>query len=275
MLKQYIFSVRAPKICVRLLGAIACTKLGFKVLKFLIKHIKVRLRIWDSPYYIDILDASNFISIMEIFTRGVYDIFPLKQGWTIVDAGANIGDYVLYANYVLKERCKILAIEAEPNNYNSLKVNIQKNKIANTFPLLMAIGDSSGHYRVTSEGVHSKIEVIKKSTNKLESDTPNTKVLPIESLSTIVKNFNIENIDLIKIDIEGSEHKLLEGARDLLEARKIVRIIMETHSEQLHSNCENYLISFGYKIAMSNFSWRYGTGILAAIANDYIGNQER
>jgi len=274
-MEQYKFDLKAPKTFFRILGAIACTKYGFKVLDLFTKHVKLRLRISDSPYYVDILDASNFNSIMEIFTRGVYDIFPLREGWTIIDVGANIGDYVLYANYILKEKCKIVAIEAEPNNYNLMKVNIEKNNISNTLTLLMAIGDSQGYYRIKSEGVHSRIEVIERPEDEVGFALHNSSILPIESLDVVARSYDIKSIDLIKIDIEGAEFKLLQGAKELLEAKKIIRIIMETHSEQLHSNCENYLVSYGYKIVKSNFSNRYGTGILAAIDADSIGNKER
>ena len=124
-------TIVVPKIAIRILGAIACTKYGILSLKFLIKHIKVRLGMYGLPYYIDILDATNLIAISEIFTRNVYSIFPLEQDWTIVDAGSNIGDYVLFVNSVLKEKCKIIAIEPEPNNYRSLKTNIENNGISN------------------------------------------------------------------------------------------------------------------------------------------------
>ncbi len=62
----------------------------------------------------------------------------------------------------------------------------------------------------------------------LTSDMPrhdDYKVIPFEAYLTTLDAFcrerRIEAIDFLKIDVEGAEHRVLEGARELLEAQKI------------------------------------------------------
>ena len=267
-----------PQIIIRLFAAVACTRVGITIMIIINRHFKITIRMRGVRYYFKLLDPSNIIALSEIFARGVYSIFLPEPNWTIVDAGSNIGGFVLWVNDILNENCKIIAIEPEPNNFNVLSANVKDNKISNVILYNSALGDSCGFCIVKNEGGHSKIEPVNIAPTDVDLvSTENDKlirsntrcdygnIIRIITIDSILSEMKLRHVDLIKIDVEGSEYKLLVGAKHALESRSITRIIMETHSEELHYECKNYLSTIGYRILLSKWFGNYKTGMLAAI----------
>jgi len=62
----------------------------------------------------------------------------------------------------------------------------------------------------------------------------------------------------MKIDVDGFELDVLEGARTLLQERK-VRLLIETHSKQLEQGCQSILMRLGHRTrVVTNAWWRKG-----------------
>ena len=79
-----------------------------------------------------------------------------------------------------------------------------------------------------------------------------TQLIKIQSLDEFVFNNKIHNqIDLIKIDIEGYEVKAIEGMKNLLINKRINTILMDYHmsiiTHQDKEKCEKFILSCGYK----------------------------
>ena len=79
-----------------------------------------------------------------------------------------------------------------------------------------------------------------------------TQLITIQSLDEFVFNNKIHNqIDLIKIDIEGYEINAIEGMKNLLINKRINTILMDYHltiiTHQDKEKCEKFILSCGYK----------------------------
>ncbi len=145
----------------------------------------------------------------------------------VVDVGANVGKY---SSLVLdiNKNARVVAIEAHPINYKKLKINLKP--FEDRVKLLNYAIDSEENvmelfdYVDKESSSHASLykEVI---TDIHKSDC---KVYKVKS-TTLDKIFANEDrtIDLLKIDTEGNEYKVLLGARNLLENNKIKAIQFE------------------------------------------------
>ena len=72
-------------------------------------------------------------------------------------------------------------------------------------------------------------------------------------LDDFCDDYKISNIDLLKIDTEGHEKQVLEGALNLIKEKKIKYILLEFHLSNMYSNysvndLENFLDNYNFKL---------------------------
>ena len=73
------------------------------------------------------------------------------------------------------------------------------------------------------------------------------KYIPTDTLDNYVKSHRIDKIDLLKLDTEGTEEKILMGAEQSLKDKKIKNIIFEAYEG---SNAISFVLKFGYSIKL-------------------------
>jgi len=128
------------------------------------------------------------------------------------DIGCPVGWYSI----LLSDKCKKI-IGFDPYDKSSL-LNIELNKI-NHFefsPYLLSDHQEQGEIEITT--INNLIE----------------------------RNFPIPNV--IKIDVEGAEYKVLLGAKKLFNINSPEIVLIETHSEKLFYQCLEFLKSFNYRV---------------------------
>lgn len=145
----------------------------------------------------------------------------VKPNMIVVDIGGHIGYYsVLFSKLVLP-RGKVFAFEPEPHNFELLSKNIKINNINNCEIINKAVSSANGTIKLYLDadnlGAHSAV------------DTGHSK--KIINVDTVTLDDYFENkkvkVDLIKMDIEGYEYAVLEGAKNILEKNKDIVVIME------------------------------------------------
>lgn len=175
--------------------------------------------------YIDIFDiefefidsASFFFQFQEIFKNELYKFNSEKPVPYIIDCGANIGLSILYFKRLYKD-CRIVAFEPDPYVFSVLKCNIKKCKYNNVELINKAVWKNDDILKFISDGsdggrIASKNENIEKS-------------ISIQSVS--LSSFLDEDIDLLKLDIEGAETIVLQSCAKKLD--NIKNIFVEYHS---------------------------------------------
>jgi FkbM family methyltransferase len=193
--------------------------------------------------------AMDIWSVKETFLDSFYTRYslPIQDGWTIVDIGAGIGDFSIYAAYQ-HPKTVVYAYEPFPESFALLTKNIALNKLDNILPFQVAIwgqadtlllDDSSGEpLQVTSKALSPEDEA---GAVKVEA----------QKLSQVLKLNNIEKIDLLKLDCEGAEYEILLNV-SAETFTKIERIIMEYHnldSVQNHQMLAAFLEKMGYHVS--------------------------
>jgi FkbM family methyltransferase len=205
----------------------------------LAKLFKIKIKIQDD--YNIIFHPTGFCSAFwrnPTAYREDYEFIQsfLKDGETYIDIGANVGVTVIPAAKSVGENGRVIAFEPHPTICSYLKENIALNNLKNVEIHNCALGNQQG-YAYFSSKFNDEV-------NKIVTlpDNNNIKV-PIALLDDSAEELN--NIALLKIDVEGYEKFVLEGAKKTLEK---VRCIYFEVSEENFKN-------FGYE----------GTDIIMAI----------
>lgn len=161
-------------------------------------------------------------------------------GGTVLDVGASIGDHTItYAEWV-GPTGTVVAFEPNPKAYDCL--------LHNTKHMKQVVQVSSGLSNV--EEIVSIVELDNSGASYLVQTEGDVIVFPLDY-------FDYDKIDFIKIDVEGFEVKVLEGARDTINRCKPVMLI-EVNSgalERSGTSAEKLVFlaaSFGYEIHITD-----------------------
>jgi FkbM family methyltransferase len=150
----------------------------------------------------------------------------LETGDTVVDVGANEGYYSILASKIVGTTGKILAIEPQSRLQNILFRNIELNEAYNVVVHQTTISDSLGSVKLNlTPDTNTGSSGILQSTKYRNP----TETVPTKRLSDIVKLFNLNTINLLKMDIEGLEYQAVLGDRELFKSNIIKNFALELH----------------------------------------------
>jgi FkbM family methyltransferase len=202
--------------------------------------------------------------------------FTPKEGDIVVDVGAHIGPYSIIASKCVGTNGKVVAIEADPDNFDLLNRNIQLNKLSNVMALNYAVyskekkiklylpsggGEESSSYTkyntIMSDRAHSEEKFVEVKANTLDYLLQ----------SNIIKQ---EEVNWIKIDVEGAEFEVLKGAKDVLSKCSDITLLIEIHNLSagniLYKPIREFLSLYNFKI---DFEKVYENGERHIIARKY------
>jgi FkbM family methyltransferase len=158
----------------------------------------------------------------------------LPPNAVIIDAGANIGIAALYFATTYPE-ASIFCIEPAQGNISLLKKNLQKQIAVNKVRILQAaLYAEDGMVNLDESGW---------AYNARLSQAGNTSVAAV-SITTFMKNNGLQEIDLLKMDIEGAEATVFSG--DLAWLAGVHAILIEIHSAQLVTELQSLLTAAGF-----------------------------
>lgn len=157
------------------------------------------------------------------FVGGVYEPSTtilierlIRPGMVVVDVGANIGYFSLLAAHKVGSQGKVYAFEPHPDNYALLVKNIQANNYTNIVALQKAVSNTSGTLRLFGSSTnHGRHSIASSNVLNLANEAEVEGITLDEYVQQVVKS---QQIDLLKIDVEGAEQMVIEGGRKILEA---------------------------------------------------------
>lgn len=173
-------------------------------------------------YYLPVnqFDSSVFYSKYAIDELTTLDSVRNKD---IIDAGGYVGDTaLLFSSYTDKS---IHVFEASPSNMDIIRETIRLNQLENIVPVSKALGEKSGTATFSLGERNSCNSLVERP----GYNYPNHIEVPVITLDDYVRENNLE-VGLIKVDIEGGEQLLLNGAVETIRTQHPILLISIYHS---------------------------------------------
>ena len=221
---------------------------------------------------------SNIIWLLEIFLfypklKKYYlelikhnPTFLKTDGGVILDIGANKGQSVLFFKSIFPNS-EIHAFEPSPSTLSELNKTIAKRKILKTFTYGYGISDckstlpfyESKLNETSSFNVPNENSKYLKRKNLIlltsRKNTLNPKMIKVEKLDEFINISRIAYVTVLKIDVEGHERQVFDGATQFLKQNKALVIQFERHADDMRSDHSEYisklLVNAGYKHSKS------------------------
>ena len=144
----------------------------------------------------------------------------LRPGAVFVDIGSSEGDFALIAARIVGPAGRVHAFEPDPGNGETIRENVAANRFDTVTVHPVALSDCDGEatlYQSSVSGWHSLLP-------GLEHRDHAAVTVPVARLDS----YALERLDMIKIDVEGAEVAVLEGARETLARHRPV-VLLDTH----------------------------------------------
>ncbi len=200
-----------------------------------------------------VLDPQDFIGCA-ILTKGEWepDIASvirekLPKGGVFIDVGAHTGAHSLPAAVRVGPSGKVVAFEPNPRTIERLRRNIALSRASNIIVEPVACSDAETTLTLFG-GPESDTGLSSLSEHNAELEVPGTTALPFSvvgrPIDHVVSELGLQRVDVMKIDVEGAELMVLQGARATLkrfhpmiviEERPALLISFGATSDDLHS----------------------------------------
>ena len=168
-------------------------------------------------------DGPMFL-LFEIFANGCYrrHLGRPRRG-LVIDIGANIGAFSL--DVCQSESVVVHAYEPHPETYAALRRNLEANGLIDRVTSFnCAVGAGTGELRMAADGPSLTAGRSHRPDDDEESRTVG---VPMVGLDEVIARVGVE-VELLKIDTEGAEAEILEGA-PVGALRKVRRVAVECH----------------------------------------------
>lgn len=177
--------------------------------------------------------------------------FALSNDLTIFDVGANIGEYSTLLKQVFSKKAVIHAFEPSPKTFGKLKLNIGDDAKIRVYNF--GFGDSNAKTVLYSNADESGLaSVYKRRLDHFNINMDRREEIEIKTLDTFCDDQKIDHIHFLKLDVEGNELRVLEGASKMLSSGGIDFIQFEFGGCNIDSRTYfqdfYYLLSDRYQI---------------------------
>ncbi len=196
-----------------------------------------------------LLPIKSFGAPVFYYKYGMQEVETIARikGKTIMDVGGFIGDSALIFEEL--EPDKIYAFEPSPDTFELMKKTLELNGLKNVIPENLALGAEKGECTLyVDNGDGQGTGIIKKGTVHYSKEIK----VPLMTLDDYVADHKIENIGLIKADIEGAEPDFLAGAKKTISEQKPILLICIYHNAhdffEIKPLIESWNLGYRFKI---------------------------
>lgn len=186
----------------------------------------------------------------EIFKENAHFLAPgfaESNYGTVLDIGANQGFYTLKLKEICPG-CRIIAVEPNPAEYAVLRENLERNGVGNVIYDNVAVAPEAGTLKME---VIPQIGAIGGQMLRIperpwiKDEFVKILEVPAVTLDALLSQQQIEQVDLLKMDVEGLELEILQACTQLSRVR---RIVTEYHSMAIKEELIRFLTQHNFSV---------------------------
>lgn len=166
----------------------------------------------------------------------------IQPGMKVLDVGANAGFYTLAFSRLVGSTGHVWAFEPFAENASNLRRHLELNGISNVTLIQAAVADKGGMTSFRA-GLNNSMGAI--------ADGGGDYLVPAVALDELLDSGLIPVPDVIKMDVEGAESRVLEGARGMLTQKK-TSLLIALHGAEQWRACRSLLKEAGYDVFSLN-----------------------
>ncbi len=217
--------------------------------------VLVRLK-FGRRLYVDSRDigVAQHIMVTGVWEQHYTDLVKriVKPGDTFVDVGANFGYYSVLGGALVGSHGKVFSFEPSPRPFQLLKMSMKANGFlkpddGNIFEYGVSdyIGEATFNFKEGDFGGGSLFIP----NARLEKESFTEVTIKLSTLDVMLKD--VQQIDFIKIDAEGSEVSVIKGMEGLIKRSPDLKILLEFYPKFIEKHMEvgafaKYLLDFGF-----------------------------
>lgn len=165
----------------------------------------------------------------------------IKRGDVIYDVGANVGFYTLLASICTGPGGRVYSYEPLQRNIAELRKHVTINRLTNCEIIEAAISDRDGTARFDASRPRSMGQIAERG----------NETVPVVRIDSLVFERVVLPPNVLKIDVEGEELKVLQGAVETLSRHRPI-IFLATHGPEARHGCICFLRESNYEIRSTN-----------------------
>lgn len=177
--------------------------------------------------------SSDAQIVDEIWVQNVYEVhalmmrdLPENRDGVVIDLGANFGAFTIMCGML---GAQVVAYEPNPDNFTVLQDHLRMNRLLHASKVKAvraAVSAEDGTVSVEGEYGESTVRALLPDPGLGEEVPREVRSVPAFSLDTVLNDYPI--VDILKVDVEGSEYQIVDGASvDTLA--KVKYLAMEFH----------------------------------------------
>ena len=205
----------------------------YKVINILRLGNPSLIKIYVPKYNYKVYCPATIDDFINMTTREqeIIEHFNPKKNDTVVDIGAHLGRYSLISAKRVNREGKVISIEANPLVLEKLKKNLELNQLTNTISLNLAVFSEKTKIKLffPKKGLKNTIYNTVISNRSINSE----RFIEVNAntLDNILHENDIKHdqVNWIKIDVEGAELEVLKGATNVLSKSKDIALLIEIH----------------------------------------------
>lgn len=206
------------------------------------KGVKIKVRTRSTDIHV----------VAEIFLLNEYPLHNIPSGSTIIDIGAHIGLFSVYAHSLGKD-FRIFCFEPMKENFELLKENISANGYTDIVAVNTGLAGSTGKRTIYVHSDMAAHSLVKKSNSGIMIDTV--------TLKDVFDSYRVEKCDYLKMDCEGAEYEILSALPDKyfdrIFAIKIEYEIVDNNRSPLEA-LQSRLAALNFSVVVSPKSHKQG-----------------
>jgi FkbM family methyltransferase len=185
----------------------------------------------------------------------------LKPGDIFFDIGANVGYYTLLASKRIGYKGLVYAFEPLVRNVYYLSRHVNLNHAANVVIIAAACADVLNIARFSFGQNTAEGHILTTSADIGSMSPEDRSLVPVVTVDAVSALLSIQP-NVLKIDVEGAELAVLQGAQATLNSAR-PHLFLSVHSDELRKSCTTFLNGLGYRVKPLNRDVSVPTEFLA------------